>query len=92
MCTVPDASVSAHYLGERGVRYAQWQLGGSKYMGAIVARKFNQFVSATDTVLDFGCGGGATLLALQCGRRLGVEPNEAALNAARTSGMRPITL
>jgi SAM-dependent methyltransferase len=56
-------------------------------MGRVNARKFSQFVTPSDTVLDFGCGGGFTLLALRCAKRLGVDPNEAALRVARSNGI-----
>jgi SAM-dependent methyltransferase len=84
---VADPSVSPHYLGERGERYAQWQLGLANQMGAVKARQFAPFVTGADTVLDFGCGGGHTLLALQCFRRLGIDANEAALKVARDNGI-----
>jgi SAM-dependent methyltransferase len=83
----PDPSVSPHYVGERGARYAQWQVGLASAMGVVSSRKFSPFVTAEDTVLDFGCGGGYILLALQCARRLGIEPNEAALKVARANGI-----
>lgn len=83
----PNRKVSPHYLGERGARYAQWQLESASAMGETNARKFRRFVDAGDTVLDFGCGGGFTLVALRCARRLGIDPNEAALKVARANGI-----
>src|SRR5207249_6461167 len=76
-----------HYMGERGARYAQWQVGLAAAMGAINARKFRPHVNPEDTVLDFGCGGGFTLLALPCSQRLGIDPSEAALKVARDNGI-----
>jgi SAM-dependent methyltransferase len=84
---MPDPTVSPHYLGEQGAQYAKWQLGIAGAMGAINARKFGRFVTPEDTVLDFGCGGGFTLLVLQCARRLGVDPSAAALKVARDNGI-----
>ncbi len=82
---VRNPNLSGHYEGERGKNYARWQLGISAGMGAVKARHFHQFIRETDTVLDFGCGGGDLLLALTCARRLGVEPNEVAREVASGS-------
>jgi SAM-dependent methyltransferase len=79
---VPDPSISDHYVGDRGTTYARWQLAMSAGMGPITARFFRRFVRMSDTVLDFGCGGGEMLLALACARRLGVEPNQASRDVA----------
>ena len=84
---VPRPAVSPRYQGEWGAQYAQWQVGLAGGMGVINARKFTPFVKPEDTVLDFGCGGGFTLLALSCTRRVGIDPNEAALKVARANGI-----
>lgn len=83
----PNPNVSPHYLGDRGAQYARWQLESTSAMGVINARKFRRFVTPEDTVLDFGCGGGFMLLALECARRLGTDPNETALTVARENGI-----
>src|SRR5260370_2371115 len=56
-------------------------------MGSIKARPVRAFIRATDTVLDFGCGGGDLLLALSCARRFGIEPNDAARTVAIAAGI-----
>jgi len=78
-------AVSSHYEGAEGARYAEYQLAIARPMGAVNARKFARFIKPTDTVLDFGCGGGFILLALPCANRIGVEPAEAALAVARSN-------
>jgi SAM-dependent methyltransferase len=77
MATTPDQAYGAsdHYLGEKGRRYFAWQGGGGMVAGRINSHKFDRHVKPTDTVLDFGCGGGFLLKNLHCARRIGVEIN-----------------
>jgi SAM-dependent methyltransferase len=84
---MPESDLSSHYMGERGAAYAQWQLSMSRQMGPIRARIFRPYVKPTYTVLDFGCGSGEMLQSFECARRLGVEPNTAALALARANGI-----
>ncbi len=42
--------------------------------------KFEKYVSPSDTVLDFGCGGGFLLKELNCAVKIGVELNPIARN------------
>jgi len=78
---------SNHYCGEQGDRYFRWQSAGGARDAAAVAPKFAPYIRPTDTVLDFGCGGGFLLSALACARRIGVDLNPAALNAAAGLGI-----
>jgi SAM-dependent methyltransferase len=55
--------------------------------GRIEARKFASFVKPDDEVVDFGCGGGYTLKSLVCRRRIGIEINPAAQEAAIANGV-----
>ena len=71
--------VSNHYLANKGVEYFNWQGGVGGGMGKIEARKFQRFISSGDDVLDFGCGGGYLLEALNCRSKAGVEVNPAAV-------------
>jgi SAM-dependent methyltransferase len=78
---------SEHYLGERGLAYFRLQGQSGSMKGELQARKFAPYVKAKDTVIDFGCGGGFTLAALRCIRRIGVEPNPHAQTAVRENGI-----
>lgn len=82
-----EKGVSSHYLAASGSAYARWQFRAGDAMGVEKARRFAQFVRPADTVLDFGCGSGSVLVALRCGRRLGVEPNPAAARVAVERGI-----
>ncbi len=48
-------------------------------LGALVASKFQPYVGAAASVLDFGCGSGENLAELRCGSKVGVEANPASL-------------
>lgn len=76
---------SAHYDNA----YFAWQRSSSGGdLGAEAnLRMFRDFIRPTDTVVDFGCGGGFLLRRLQCQRRIGVEVNPAAVSYARASGL-----
>jgi SAM-dependent methyltransferase len=71
-----------HYKDERGAAYYQYQRQGGLQRGTINARKFEAHIASSDTVLDFGCGGGSLLASLNCQRRIGVEINPAARQEA----------
>lgn len=55
--------------------------------GEMNASKFHAFVKPSDTVLDFGCGGGFILESLCCSRRIGIEIIPEARNEARRKGI-----
>jgi SAM-dependent methyltransferase len=78
---------SDHYTGEAGSRYFDWQDRNGEVSGRIEARKFKPYVKPTDSVLDFGCGGGHVLRNLDCARRVGVEINPAARTVAVQGGI-----
>lgn len=40
--------------------------------------KFEKYIKITDTVLDFGCGGGFLLNNLKCQKKIGIETNRSA--------------
>ena len=61
-----------HYRGELGEEYFDWQGSGADVNAEIESTKFAPHVSATDTVVDFGCGAGALLATLEIGERIGV--------------------
>jgi len=82
-----STGIGKHYSGEAGKGYADWQVRWHESLAHIVARKFQPYVGAADTVLDFGCGGGANLAAISCARRLGVEPNPHSAQSAIARGI-----
>lgn len=58
-----------------GKTYFDWQ----SQVGIFGARanqfKFVKFIKVTDSVLDFGCGGGYLLEQISCAEKYGIEPN-----------------
>ena len=83
----PILSGSSHYIGTAGSRYFAWQNTYGPIAGRIEARKFNPYIKPTDSVLDFGCGGGHILLNIECARRVGIDLNLSARTAAATLGI-----
>ncbi len=71
----PAYGVSKRYLDAEGAEYFAWQNSANLFRGRINSHKFTQHVRKTDTVLDFGCGGGGLLANLKCQRKIGVEIN-----------------
>lgn len=82
-----QADSSAHYQGALGKEYFQYQNQGGLQRGRINARKFSAYIQSEHTVLDFGCGNGALLYQLNCHKRIGVEINPAAREAAQALGI-----
>jgi SAM-dependent methyltransferase len=78
---------SGKYVGADGEKYYAWQSAGQDVGGLIDARKFAPYVCETDTVLDFGCGGGFILKNIRCQRRIGVEINPVARAVASSKGL-----
>lgn len=76
-------AVTSHYDEE----YFAWQVKVGTFGGWANKIKFGQTVRPTDTVLDFGCGGGFLLQALDCAKRIGVEINPVARETARRNGV-----
>jgi SAM-dependent methyltransferase len=83
----PVYGASKHYLGKQGEEYFKWQSGTGHFGARINAHKFRHLVKESDTVIDFGCGGGFLLARLNCQRRLGVEINPAARKHAHDLGI-----
>lgn len=83
----PTYGTSGHYLGEQGVNYFEYQRSIGAMGGLINSAKFKSFVQPTDTVIDFGCGGGFLLAALSCARKVGVDVNPAVRESVRLNGV-----
>ena len=75
--------VSNHYDRE----YFDWQSSVGAFGGWANQSKFVDYIASDNDVLDFGCGGGFLLSGLPCKKKVGVEVNEAAVNAARSQGL-----
>lgn len=76
-------STSKHY----DARYFAWQAAIGEFGGWANLPKFAPYVSESDDVLDFGCGGGFLLRNLRCRRRVGVEVNSVAAALARENNI-----
>jgi len=84
---LPPRGASRHYIGERGVRYFEYQRHVGFIAGRLNVTKFSGFIRPFDTVVDFGCGGGYLLASLQCARKLGVDVNPVARDIATGNGV-----
>lgn len=69
---------SAHY----DENYFAWQNQSIDIKTRRKVRTFQPYVRPTETVLDFGCAGGALVAGLQAARRIGVEINDVARGEA----------
>lgn len=78
-----NGKVSLHY----DERYYAWQQRGGEFGGWANLTKFSAFISKNDDVLDFGCGGGCLLRRIDCGKKVGVEPNLPAAETAKQHGI-----
>jgi len=67
--------------------YYIWQKKMGEFGGVADSFKFESFVHTSDTVLDFGCGGGYLLSKLPCKRRIGIELNDIAREQASEMGI-----
>jgi SAM-dependent methyltransferase len=79
---VINKSALSHY----NLNYFQRQSAHGR-LGAIADLfKFEEYIQQSDTVIDFGCGGGFLLAALHVNERIGVEVNDYAVKQARQQG------
>lgn len=67
--------------------YFNWQKSIGEFGGWANKKKFAEFISCNDEVLDFGCGGGYLLKNIECKKRIGVEINSTAAETARENGL-----
>jgi SAM-dependent methyltransferase len=56
--------------------YLNYQKKIGEFGGIANIFKFEKYIKSTDTVLDFGCGGGFLLDKLKCKTKIGIEPNK----------------
>ena len=67
--------------------YWDYQSKIGKIGGMLNLFKFENHIRETDTVLDFGCGGGYLLETIKCAEKIGFEVNDHALERARSVGL-----
>lgn len=79
--------MSERYQGREGEEYFAWQRGSGRVSAVVDVPVFQRYVGPGDTVLDFGCGTGALLAALESGPKFGVEVNGAARREAAEAGI-----
>ena len=84
---LPTYGTSIHYDSTRGPEYFRYQEVIGANSGLLDAMKFAPYVRPTDDVLDFGCGAGHLLDALHCNRKIGIEINSVAREAATNRGL-----
>ncbi|MEA2363958.1 MAG: hypothetical protein QOD71_3103 [Thermoleophilaceae bacterium] len=77
------AEGTAHY----DERYFEWQRPIGEFAGWADLTKFQPHVRPSDTVIDFGCGGGYLLDRLTAANKLGIEPNPSARADAAGKGI-----
>ena len=77
--------VSDHYDDN----YFEWQRKSGIFGGLANTFKFKRSITSTDTVIDFGCGGGFLLSNLNCYKKLGIEINISAHKLIKYNGVVP---
>ena len=85
------SSVSSHYKAEAAELYSTWQVRSCDSLGVEAARRFQPYIERGDVCLDFGCGGGGILVALEVGKRIGVEPNPVSRELASKRGIETVS-
>ena len=81
------AEVADTYKGDQGAKYFEYQRGIGTMVGRLNARMFEPFLEPDDVVLDFGCGAGSLLNALDTARKIGIEPNDSARRECLAAGL-----
>jgi len=70
-----NKDISAHY---DEAYFANYQKEIGEFSGWAETIKFAGYILPSDTVIDFGCGGGYILKNIICARKMGVEINDTA--------------
>ncbi len=79
---------SSHYAGDKGSKYFEWQNQFGARSGKIEARKFANKIAQDSILLDFGCGSGNLLNALDARVKIGLEINPHAVAHAEQLGIK----
>lgn len=74
---------SSHY----NAKYFDWQNDIGKFGGWANQTKFLDFLKPSSTIIDFGCGGGYLLSAIEAKRKIGIEVNKVAATEAAKQGL-----
>lgn len=67
--------------------YFEWQQRIGVFGGKANLFKFEKYIQADDTILDFGCGGGYLLEAINCKQKYGIDINDVARAEAIKRGI-----
>ncbi|MCX6215357.1 class I SAM-dependent methyltransferase [Spirosoma sp.] len=70
--------------------YFDYQRRMGEFGGWANSPFFQPFIKPNDKVIDFGCGGGYLLKALNCAQKLGIEINERARLVATENGIQTV--
>lgn len=68
--------------------YFAWQNSQGRFGGSINAEKFQPYIKSTDSILDFGCGGGWLLSSLTAAQKFGIEVNPSAAALCEQLGIK----
>ncbi len=75
--------ISTHYDD----KYFDWQASIGEFGGWANQSKFIVHISSNSRILDFGCGGEFLLKNINCAKKMGVEVNPSAAEAAKKNGI-----
>jgi len=84
------ASPGTNYTGEAGRKYAS-RFGSNPdqdILGRCFRDRFGKWISANDRVIEYGCGSGRNILAIECAEKAGYDVNEHSLAVAERAGLR----
>lgn len=70
--------------------YFDWQKNIGSFGGMANLFKFEKYISHSDNVVDFGCGGGYLLKQINAKEKLGIEINDIAREKALSSGIKSV--
>src|SRR4051794_28331001 len=78
--------VGRHYEGDLGARYYR-RADYGELAAQIELPRFEEHVSQSDVVVDFGCSDGYLLELLPGRKKIGIEPNDVARQAGEARGL-----
>jgi SAM-dependent methyltransferase len=71
-------------------KYFSWQNSIGEFGGRANLIKFESHIKPTDTVVDFGCGGGYLLANIACRQKMGIDINATARRQAKKMGIQTV--